>query len=326
MIDSANPASKQRIDVHHHLCPPQYAADVGKIIPLFKPLLEWSPERSIEDMDLGGVETAILSMSTPGVWFGDAGATRRLARECNDYMARLRADHPGRFGIFATLPMPDIDGSLREIEYALDTLRADGICLMTSYGTKYLGEAEFFPVLDELNRRGAVVYTHPTVSPRCVNLAPVVSEAIIEYGTDTTRTIASLIFSGTAARLPNTRFIFSHAGGTMPFLIGRFLQQQRNKPDITKLAGGLMPEIKRYFYDTAQSCNPVTMSALNRLVGPSRILFGTDFPWGRAAAHVEGLRECDFSAAELDMVFGDNARALLSGCSPSCTAAHAHGH
>jgi predicted TIM-barrel fold metal-dependent hydrolase len=301
----------RRIDVHHHLCPPGYADEVNKIVPLFAALRDWTPERSIEDMDEGGVETAILSMSTPGVWFGDRDAARRLARTCNDYIARLASDHPGRFGFFATLPMPDVEGSLREIEYALDALKADGVCLMTSYGTRYLGEPEFLPVLTELNRRSAVIYTHPTISPCCVNLLPIVSEAIIEYGTDTTRTIASLLFSGTAARLRDAKFIFSHAGGTMPYLIGRFLQHVRNKPDTVNLPNGVIPEVRRHFYDTAQSCNPTTMAALRQLVDASQILFGTDFPWGRAAFHAGGLDDCGFTADELRQICRGNAAKLL---------------
>jgi predicted TIM-barrel fold metal-dependent hydrolase len=306
-----NPGATRRIDVHHHLCPPQYAEEMNKIRPLFKALRDWTPERSIEDMDRGGVETAILSMSTPGVSFGDVAAARRLARICNDYMAGMARAHPGRFGMFAALPLPDIEGSLREIEYALDTLKADGVCLLTSYDAKYLGDPHFFPVLDELNRRKAVIYTHPTISPCCVNIFPMVSEAIIEYGTDTTRTIASLLFSGAAARCRDARFIFSHAGGTMPFLIGRFLQHARNNPSPALLPQGVIPEVRRYFYDTAQSCNPTTMAALRQLVDVSQILFGTDFPWGKSIEHADALEASGFTADELRQIERHNAVKLL---------------
>ena len=149
---------------------------------------------------------------------------RRIARECNEYQARLAQDHRGRFGSFAMLPMQDSDGALRELEYALDVLKADGIGLLTSYGDKWLGHAQFNPVMDELNRRKAVLYTHPTAANCCRTLQPDVPPTVIEFGTDTSRAITQIVFSGTAARCPDLQFIFSHAGGTLPFLTERLLK------------------------------------------------------------------------------------------------------
>ncbi len=304
-------ARTRLIDVHHHLCPPAYAAEVNVNKPGFKVLADWTPQRSIEDMDKGGVQTAIVSMTTPGLWFGDDAAARRLARVCNEYSASMVRDNPARFGFFAALPAPDIDGSLREAAYALDVLKADGVCLFTSYGTRYLGDPHFTPLLEELHRRKTVIYTHPTISPCCVNIVPVVSEACIEYGTDTTRTIASLLFSGAAARFRDARFIFSHAGGTMPFLIGRFLQQARGHPSPEKLPQGVLHEIERFFYDTAQSSNPAAMAALRAVLRASQVLFGTDFPWGRSDQHRNDLAGCGFSDAEISAIYRENARRLL---------------
>ena len=166
-----------------------------------------------------------LSLSLPGVWIGkDAQRGRRLARIVNDYGAQMVRDNRGRFGLFATLPLPDIEGSLREIDYAYSTLKAEGIGLMTSYNDKWLGDAAFAPVWEELNRRRAVIYTHP-LSPDCCgglgNLNYGVWPGVIEWATDTTRTATSLLFSGTAAKYPNIRWILSHGGGTLPFQIGR---------------------------------------------------------------------------------------------------------
>jgi predicted TIM-barrel fold metal-dependent hydrolase len=302
----------RRIDVHHHLCPPAYADEVNRIKPVFKALLDWSPARSLEDMDRGEVGTAIVSMTTPGLWFGDDEAARRLARSCNEYAARMASDHPGRFGFFAALPLPDVEGSLREMEYALDTLRADGVALFTSYDDKYLGHAHFHPLWTELNRRKAVAYTHPTVSDCWVNLVPEVSEATIEYGTDTTRTIASLVFSGAAARYRDIRFIFSHAGGTMPFLMARFLQNERNRAKRGEPPSAPEAAVRRFFYDTAQSCHPAVMAALRQVADKERILFGTDFPWGRADEHAAGLEACGLGTMELKAIGRDNAARLLS--------------
>jgi len=299
------------IDVHHHLCPPAYADEVNRTKPLFKALLDWTPQRTVEDMDKGGVATAILSITTPGLWFGDDGAARRLSRGCNDYSARLAQDNPGRFGFFAAVPLPDVDGSLKEAEYALDTLKADGIALFTSYNDKYLGDPLFHPFLAELNRRKAVVYTHPTVSDCWVNLVPETTEATIEYGTDTTRTIASLVFSGTAARYPDIRWIFSHAGGTMPFLMSRFVQLERSRVKQGKGASDPEGVVRRFFYDTAQSCHPAVLAALRQVADTGKIMFGTDFPWGQADEHAARLAACGLSAAEVQAIGRDNAVRLL---------------
>jgi predicted TIM-barrel fold metal-dependent hydrolase len=263
-------------------------------------------------MDRGEVATAIVSMTTPGLWFGDDEASCRLCRACNEYSARMACDHPGRFGFFAALPLPSVEGSLREVEYALDTLKADGVALFTSYGDRYLGDPHFHPLFAELHRRKAVAYTHPTVSDCWINLVPEVSEATIEYGTDTTRTIASLVFSGTAARYRDIRFIFSHAGGTMPFLMARFLQNDRNRMQRGGETANPETEIRRFHYDTAQSCHPAVLAALREVADEGRILFGTDFPWGRASEHVAALDACNLDADAMRAIGRDNAARLLS--------------
>ena len=161
-------------------------------------------------------------------------------------MAELKRDHPGRFGLFAMLPVQDVDGSLREIEYALDTLKADGIGLLTSYGDKWLGHATYAPIMNELNRRKAVLYTHPTLANCCRGLLPDVAPTVIEFGTDTSRTVADIVFSGTAARCPDVKFIFSHAGGTVPFLTERFIQAPViNKSLASRVPNGALYELKR---------------------------------------------------------------------------------
>ena len=261
-------------------------------------------------MDRNGIATAICSLVQPGVWIGGVDASRRLARECNEYGARMVADHPGRFGLFAAIPLPDPDGSFREIEYALDTLHADGIGLMTSFEGKYLGDPAFAPVYEELNRRQALVYVHPTQPKCCMGLVPGVTVSTIEYATDSSRTIASLIFSGTAARFPNIRFIFSHGGGTVPFLLGRFerLAAERKDP---WLPDGAVPQLRKFFYEIAQANHRGALDALMAMVMVSNVLFGSDYPLRPASEAVDGLTAYRFTDAERRAVDRDNAERLV---------------
>ncbi|HEV8412232.1 MAG TPA: amidohydrolase family protein [Bryobacteraceae bacterium] len=298
-----------RIDVHHHLFPPAYRTAIGNRAA-GQPA--WSPAQSVEEMDKGGIATSVLSVSSPGVWFGDVQEGRRVARIVNDYGAMTVKDHPGRFGLFAALPLPDIDGSLREIEYALDTLKADGIGLLTDYGDKWLGDASFAPVWTELNRRKAVIYTHPTTAACCGNLKNEVPAVMIEWATDTTRTIASLLFSGTAARYPDIRWIFSHGGGTMPFLLSRFVYQEATmKGKESVLPKGLMYELKKFHYDTAQANSAPALAALLKVAPLSQILFGTDYPFRTSAEEIGGLTAQRFATKDLRAIERDNALRLL---------------
>jgi len=302
-----------RIDVHHHLAPPRYIAALGSKLADQRPVREWTPQKSIADMDAAGVATSVTSITYPGLWFGDAEAARRLARECNDYAAGLRQDYPGRFGMFVNVPLPDVDGALREIEYGLDTLKADGVAVQTSYGERWLGDAAFAPLWEELNRRKAVVYTHPTAPDCCKNLLPEVQYSVLEFATDTTRAAASLLFTGTAARFPDIRWILSHAGGTVPFLTERFTRYPLTlRRDVaSKVPNGVLYELKKLHYDVAQAATPGALASLVRLAPTSQILFGTDFPFRTSADHVKGLADFGFSAADLRAIERDNALRLM---------------
>jgi predicted TIM-barrel fold metal-dependent hydrolase len=263
-------------------------------------------------MDEAGVATALTSVAPPGVWHGDDTAARRLARECNEFAARLASDHRGRFGMFAALPLPDIDGSLREIEYAFDVLRADGIGLLTNIASKWLGDKAFAPVLDELNRRKAVVYTHPAVCSACRNLIPEVPDHLLEFATDTTRTIMSLLLTGTAARCSDIRFIFSHAGGTMPYLVERITWWAGVQPGLAaQMPHGPLHELQRFFYDTAFSANRYALSALLQLVSVPQVLYGTDFPFRTCRENIEGLVAYGFAPPDLQAIGRDNALRLM---------------
>jgi predicted TIM-barrel fold metal-dependent hydrolase len=310
-LPSAAPPSNC-IDVHHHLFSPAYIAALTKANMAAPIVRSWSVARTLEEMDAAGVATSILSLTTPQVSFADAETSAHLARESNEWAARLAQDHPGRFGSFAVLPMHSTEAALRELEYALDVLKADGVGVLTSYGDKWLGDAAFAPIFDELNRRKAVLFTHPTIANCCRNLQPGVPGPVIEYGTDTTRTIADIVFSGTAARCADLRIIFSHAGGTMPFLTERFLNMPIQDPRLEPMVpNGVLHELRRFFYDTAWSSNPMPLASLTRLVQASQILFGSDYPYRREADTLKGLADFGFSGTDLRRICRSNAAELV---------------
>ncbi len=301
----------RRIDVHHHPVPPAYEQAVSARAGLAGPLRGWSPEKSLADMDRAGVATAMLSIPAAGLWLPDVAANRRLARSCNEYVAGLVQRYPGRFGFWAALPLPDVEGSLQELAYATEMLHADGAGLFTVYGSKWLGDASFAPLFAELNRRGAVVFIHPTTGACCGNLIPGVPEPVIEYATDTARTIASLLFSGAAARYPNPKLIFCHAGGTMPTLIERFVLLSR-QPNMAKVTpDGVLPLLGRFYYDVAQTANPEALGPLMRVVPASQVVFGTDYPYRTSIEQVAGLAGCGFSDTQLTAIGRGNVLQLV---------------
>jgi predicted TIM-barrel fold metal-dependent hydrolase len=300
-----------RIDIHHHFAPPAWVSAV-KGRPLLQPAnSSWTPEQSIEDLDRAGSAAAVISITNPGLWFGDNDATNRVARACNEYGARLVQQHPTRFGLFAAMPLPDIDATLKEIAYAYDVLKADGVGLFTSYGDTWLGNATFRPVMAELNRRKAVVHVHPTAANCCRNLAYGTAPGSIEYGTDTTRAIIGVTFSGDTTRYPEIKFIWSHAGGSAPFFAGRIDGGSRNARDV--MPAGFMAEAKKFYYDTAGAANRGAIASLLELVSSSQILFGTDFPpGGTNAAVAKAVAQLGFFKEDaLRAIERENALRLL---------------
>jgi predicted TIM-barrel fold metal-dependent hydrolase len=307
----------RRIDVHHHFANVELMALMTqKKTSGFGTWNGYSPAKAIEDMDKGGVQASMVSITTPGIWFGAAEETKRLARELNEYGAKMVSDYPGRFGLFAVLPLPNATNALKEIEYAFDTLKADGVGLLSSYADKWHGDAAFAEVFRELNRRRAIVYTHAQVADCCQSLVTGINDTTIEYNTDTARTIISLIDSGRAAETPDIKYIWSHAGGTILALPGRFLGQQATRANLAKQADpkSRLGQLRRFYYDTAGSTNPIQLTALRQLMGGgvSQILFGTDFPFGHSANIAAGLEESGvFTPEEMKLVDRGNAIKLL---------------
>jgi predicted TIM-barrel fold metal-dependent hydrolase len=298
------------IDVHHHVAPAAWLAR-GLSSDQARVFKGWSIPKALEEMDRSGVTTAYASITALGDRFDTPDGARQISREFNDYMATLRADHPGRFGIFATMPMPHIEATLAEIAYAYDTLKVEGIGLFTSYGDTYLGNASFDAVFAELNRRNAVVFVHPTAALCCAGIQPWLAPAQIEFGTDTTRAIAEYVFSGSSQRFPNVRMIWSHAGGTMPYLVQRFINTGNGNLK-SKTPNGFLPEAEKFFYDTAQVASRGTMLALREIVPISQILYGTDYPFRTFDSTTELLAQSAvFNPQEMQGILHDNAAALI---------------
>jgi predicted TIM-barrel fold metal-dependent hydrolase len=268
-------------------------------------------------MDKTGIATTFTSISSPGLYFGDVEFTRRLARECNDAMAGLVRGSPMRFGAFAALPLPDVAASLRELEYALDVLKLDGVNLVTHVAHRYMGHPEEAELYAELDRRRAVVFVHP-VRPNLDGLAPLCyATGLTELVFDTTRAIANMLFGGTLERFPNIRFIMPHAGGVTPFLLFRLSGQDRNPKMRDKIPQGVATYLRRFYYDIAQSAAPLSLRALSDVAEPDRILFGSDYPFALSREKVvydtiAGLQGYDgYDAAMREKVGRGNALALF---------------
>jgi predicted TIM-barrel fold metal-dependent hydrolase len=311
---SAPPAAPHRIDVHHHFFP-QFLLDAWQKAGVRNPsaVQNWKIDATLDQMDRGGVATAILSLPA-GLNLPDLNPdqSRRLTRLVNEYVVEKMKDHPGRFGLFALLPMPDIDNGLKEIEYALDVLKADGIGLNTSYGAKWLGDPDFKPVMDELNRRKAIVYVHPLFAPCCSGLTPLVPPSFAELPQETNRAVLNLLLSGTFTRTRDVRWVFCHAGGAVPLLAGRIGSLTRlQKTGADALPDGIDFELKRLHYETANAAYAPNMAALLKFVPVSQVLFGSDYPYVPVAENVADLGKLGLPASELKAIERDNAAALI---------------
>jgi predicted TIM-barrel fold metal-dependent hydrolase len=303
-----------RIDVHTHTVPPFYTKVMEKeVLATGHPLPTWTPALAIETMDKNGIATGMLSPMTRVVQDSlsdKSERARKLARQNNDYSQQLVRDYPGRFGHFAALPLPDTDGSLREIEYAFETLKADGIGLWTSYADKWPGDPVFAPVYEELNRRKAVIFIHSAPPICCRALQPGVIDSVVEYDFDIARAVVSFLKSDSFRRYPNIRYIFPHSGGTLPVLLNRVsetLPEQRSEKETAEM----MDEVKQLYFDVAHATYPAPLSALTKVVPTSQILFGTDYPIVPPPVSAGPLDYFGFSTSELQAINRGNAERLF---------------
>ncbi|WP_172174497.1 amidohydrolase family protein [Paraburkholderia elongata] len=300
------------IDVHHHILPDVFwratndaHSPVGGIVPA-----PWSKESALSFMDDAGIDVAITSISTPGVHMGDDAAARDLARRVNELSAGLIQERPDRFGGYAALPLPDVDGALRELEYALDVLKMDGVVLFSNARGIYLGDTRFRPLFDELERRGAVVFIHPTSSPDAAARSLGLPDTLIDFTADTTRAVAQLHYGNTFARTPNVKYIIAHAGGTIPFLAARFsVIDEMNVIPGGEERGTAADTLRRLYWDTAVSWRQPVLQMLRSVVGVDQVLFGSDYPYLRRDLAVACRHEVETSP-EFD---SEESRAVLAG-------------
>lgn len=319
----------KRIDVHHHILPPTYLsmlASIGITESLGIPFPEWRPEKALTTMRKMNVSRAITSISSPGVHFKDAAFTRELARACTEYMAEVKRDYPDKFGGFAPLPLPDVNGAVAELKYALDDLQLDGIGLMSHYDGKYLGHEDFEEVFFELNRRKAVVFIHPTDPSAAYDPALGMPNSLIEAPFETTRAVANLMYTGTTDRYPNIRYILAHGGGTIPYLAWRVAliqyAQKGKKTPVVKTLWDFMTRgeavdglkiLKSMYYDCAYTTSPYALKALQEFAGASHIVFGSDYPFAKLAPIVaKNLRKyTSFSEDEFEAIDHRNCLELF---------------
>src|SRR5882724_7572018 len=272
------------IDVHHHILPDFFFREtndthnpVGGIAPP-----PWDADLMLSYMDEAGIDVAVTSISTPGVHVGDDARARSLARRCNELSAKLIQAHPNRLGGFAALPLPDVDGALKELAYALDELKLDGVVLFSNANGVYLGDSRFEPVFAELDRRGAVVFVHPTASPDPSAHSLGLPDTLIDFTADTTRAVAQMHYSNRFARTPHVRYIFSHAGGSVPYLAARFaLIDEMGFVPGGEQRGTAADMFRRIYWDTALAASDPVLRMLRDVAGIDQILYGTDLPYLR---------------------------------------------
>ena len=290
------------VDLHHHVIPDFYweaSNEDGNAAGGIDPP-PWSLDGAIAYLDEAKIDVAVPSISTPGVHFGDDVAARNLARRCNEYLAGIRHDRPDRFGAFAVLPLPDIDGTLDQIAYALDVLELDGVSVFTNAGGSYLGDSRFDPIFTELQRRAAVVFVHPTASPDPIAHTLGLPDTLLDYPVDTSRAIAKLHYSNTFARTPDVKYQFVHAGGTIPYLASRFaIVDEMNAIPGAQERGAFADVLPHLYWDTASAFTDPVLHMLRSVTGLGNVVFGTDYPYPRDAISIGGLHQLQ-NTAELD--------------------------
>jgi predicted TIM-barrel fold metal-dependent hydrolase len=304
------------IDVHAHFVTDHYitaAKAAGHQLPDGMPWASWDPGSHLDLMDRTGVGTSVLSVSSPGTHFGDDKAARTLSRRVNEFAADLVGKHPERFGHFASLPLPDIEGSLVELAHALDVLGSDGVTLETNTHGIYLGDPRYETVWAELDRRHATVFVHPTSPPCWEAISLGRPRPMLEFIFDSTRAVSDLVFAGVPTRYPNIEWILTHGGGALPLLADRIELFRTGLPHDSSSDGGNAAEpletlMQRAWFDMAGTPFPHQVPAVVRAFGRERLLYGSDYCWTPADAVVAQIASVDAA----DQPARDTWRALTT--------------
>jgi 6-methylsalicylate decarboxylase len=273
------------IDVHSHFLTEDYVAaatGAGHRLPEGMPRwATWSAAEHIALMDRTGIRTAVLSISSPGTHFGDDVAARGLSRHVNEFAADLVERHPDRFAHFASLPFPDVPGSLAELAHALDVLGSAGVAVLTNAHGLYLGDARYEEVWAELDRRGATVFVHPVSPPGWQGFALGRPRPMLEFLFDSARTASDLVLNGVPARYPDINWIFSHSGGALPVVAERIGVFGELTGELTGgvAAPAVTAQLGGFWYDIAGTPFPHAVPALVRAFGTERVLYGSDYCW-----------------------------------------------
>ncbi len=287
------------MDVHSHFLTERYveaSTAAGHVHPDgMHDWPTWEASRHIELMGEWGIATSLLSISSPGTHFGDDAASRKLSRHVNDAGAEVRRAHPEQFGHFASLPLPDVDGALAELEYAIDQLGADGVTAESNAHGIYLGDPRYEPLLEELDRRRTPVFVHPTSPPHYEAVSLDRPRPMLEFIFDSTRTVSDLVFNGRLQRYPNIPWIFTHGGGTLPLLTER-LELFRNvfgSAADSEPRDPIPRQVARLWFDMAGTPFPYQVPALVAAFGSDRLLYGSDYCWTPAAGTAAQVSSVD---------------------------------
>lgn len=321
----------ERIDTHAHFLPDFYRQaliDAGRGQPDGMPAIPaWDVDMHLKFMDFQGISKSYLSISSPGLHFGDDAKANDLARQVNDCAASLAKSHPGKFGSFASLPLPDVEGSLKEIARAQDELHAEGFTLLTNYHGIYLGDPRFEKIFEELNRRKAKVFFHPTTGCSCINGEPQpfkplpYPSPVMEFFFDTARAVVNLIMSGTVGRHPDITFLVPHCGAVLPPLIDRFTNFATKI--LASNADFTVEDVQhffrtRFYYDLAGFSMENQVHGILRWTGTDRLLYGSDYPYTPAEGIAFQAEVMDeeakkmWTAEVIEHVYAENAKKLFS--------------
>lgn len=317
-----------RIDVHCHHIPDFYRqslADNGITTAGGIDLPSWTPDLAVDFMNKFAIQSQVLSISEPGVYYLPTAAQRLdMARRINDYTTNTlinsgNAKYAGRFGGFACLPLGnpedsyDIENAKQEAIRALNTLRMDGIGLFSNYNGVYLGDPAFDPLMETLNSMGAMVFLHPVtpIAKPDIDLPTF----LYEFPFDTTRAVVNMFYKNVFLRYPNIRWLLAHAGGAIPFLSYRvsllkYYPAIAQNLGISSLDDGTLA-FNKMFYDTALSPTPAVMRSVRAVTSVDHIMFATDWPFSSQIFTIPGdpapqLKDT-FSSSELNKVSRYNA-------------------